>query len=124
MRRPPTRRIISRAIVSNTPAYPKKLPIVLIATLATLLLSTGLIVDGRIAAHDRAAASLVAASAPPSREPELEQRRRAPAVAGQPRRSRPRRANELEQLAETLCDAGRRPRRSACSAPRRRSASP
>src|SRR5207245_9369843 len=29
-------RIISRAIVSNTPAYPKKLPIVLIATLATL----------------------------------------------------------------------------------------
>ena len=34
-------RIISRASVSNTPAYPKKLPIVLIATLATLLLSTG-----------------------------------------------------------------------------------
>jgi uncharacterized protein involved in exopolysaccharide biosynthesis len=32
-------RIISRATVSNTPAYPKKLPIVLIATLATLLLS-------------------------------------------------------------------------------------
>ena len=32
-------RIISRAIVSNTPAYPKKLPIVLIATLATLMLS-------------------------------------------------------------------------------------
>src|SRR5262249_33605141 len=33
-------RVISRAIVSNTPAYPKKLPIVLIATLATLLLAT------------------------------------------------------------------------------------
>eukprot|EP01035_Chromulina_nebulosa_P034087 gene34087-45698_t len=30
-------RIISRPVVSNTPAYPKKLPIVLIATLATLL---------------------------------------------------------------------------------------
>ena len=41
-------RIISRAIVSNTPAYPKKLPIVLIATLATLLLSTGLIVTGEL----------------------------------------------------------------------------
>jgi uncharacterized protein involved in exopolysaccharide biosynthesis/Mrp family chromosome partitioning ATPase len=39
-------RIISRAIVSNTPAYPKKLPIVLIATLATLLLSSGLVVTG------------------------------------------------------------------------------
>ena len=30
-------RIISRASVSNTPAYPKKLPVVLIATLATLM---------------------------------------------------------------------------------------
>jgi Mrp family chromosome partitioning ATPase/capsule polysaccharide export protein KpsE/RkpR len=34
-------RIISRGIVSNTPHYPKKLPIVLIATLATLMLTTG-----------------------------------------------------------------------------------
>src|SRR5882672_3853987 len=41
-------RIISRAIVSNTPAYPKKLPIVLLATLATFLLSTGLIVTGAL----------------------------------------------------------------------------
>ncbi|HLG84251.1 MAG TPA: exopolysaccharide transport family protein [Bradyrhizobium sp.] len=41
-------RIISRALVSNTPAYPKKLPVVLIATLATLLLSTGLIVTGEL----------------------------------------------------------------------------
>ena len=48
MPRPADGRIISRAIVSNTPAYPKKLPIVLIATLATLLLSTGLIVTGEL----------------------------------------------------------------------------
>jgi succinoglycan biosynthesis transport protein ExoP len=41
-------RIISRATVSNTPAYPKKLPIVLIATLATLLLTTGAIVTGEL----------------------------------------------------------------------------
>src|ERR1700682_2486430 len=41
-------RIISRASVSNTPAYPKKLPIVLIATLATLLLSSGLIATGEL----------------------------------------------------------------------------
>src|ERR1700726_786004 len=39
-------RVISRATVSNTPAYPKKLPIVLIATLATLMLSAGAIVTG------------------------------------------------------------------------------
>lgn len=41
-------RIISRAIVSNTPAYPKKLPIVLIATLATLMLTAGTIVTGEL----------------------------------------------------------------------------
>src|SRR6202041_3201045 len=41
-------RIISRAIVSNTPAYPKKLPIVLIATLATLMLSAGAVVTGEL----------------------------------------------------------------------------
>src|ERR1700681_2007677 len=41
-------RVISRATVSNTPAYPKKLPIVLIATLATLMLSTGAIATGEL----------------------------------------------------------------------------
>lgn len=41
-------RIISRATVSNTPAYPKKLPIVLIATLATLLLSSGIIITSEL----------------------------------------------------------------------------
>jgi succinoglycan biosynthesis transport protein ExoP len=41
-------RIISRAIVSNTPAYPKKLPIVLIATLATLMLTAGTVITGEL----------------------------------------------------------------------------
>ena len=41
-------RIISRATVSNMPAYPKKLPIVLIATLATLLLTSGAIATGEL----------------------------------------------------------------------------
>jgi succinoglycan biosynthesis transport protein ExoP len=41
-------RIISRASVSNSPAYPKKLPVVLIALLAALMLSTGLIVTGEL----------------------------------------------------------------------------
>ncbi|WP_349644924.1 GumC family protein [Bradyrhizobium sp. Leo170] len=54
-------RIISRASVSNTPAYPKKLPIVLIATLATLLLSSGMVVTGELLrmTAPRAAASVV-----------------------------------------------------------------
>jgi uncharacterized protein involved in exopolysaccharide biosynthesis/Mrp family chromosome partitioning ATPase len=41
-------RIISRATVSNTPAYPKKLPVVLIATLATLMLTAGTIATGEL----------------------------------------------------------------------------
>ncbi|MGJ5011693.1 GumC family protein [Bradyrhizobium oligotrophicum] len=41
-------RIISRAVVSNTPAYPKKLPIVLIATLATLMLTSGVVITGEL----------------------------------------------------------------------------
>src|ERR1700731_4748304 len=41
-------RIISRASVSNTAAYPKKLPVVLIATLATLMLSAGAIVTSEL----------------------------------------------------------------------------
>lgn len=45
---PADARIISRAIVSNTPAYPKKLPIVLIATLAALMLSGGIIAAGEL----------------------------------------------------------------------------
>jgi uncharacterized protein involved in exopolysaccharide biosynthesis/Mrp family chromosome partitioning ATPase len=63
-------RIISRASVSNSPAYPKKLPIVLLATLATLMLSTGTIVSGELLRMTvpRAAAAFGPVSAP-AREP-------------------------------------------------------
>ncbi|WP_409188515.1 GumC family protein [Bradyrhizobium sp. RDM4] len=65
-------RIISRGIVSNTPAYPKKLPIVLIATLATLLLSSGLVVTGELLRQTapRAVAALIPAAA--RREPAVD----------------------------------------------------
>ena len=43
-------RIISRAAVSNTPYFPKKLPIVLIATLATLFIAAGFITTGELLA--------------------------------------------------------------------------
>jgi hypothetical protein len=47
---PAEARIISRAIVSNTPSFPKKVPIVLIATFATLFLSAGFITTGELLA--------------------------------------------------------------------------
>ena len=107
-------RIISRGIVSNTPAYPKKLPIVLIAMLATLLLSSGLIVTGELLAMTapRAVSALTApiaavqAKAEPSAEVE---RVAAPAFApalSEPQQEVTARLNEIDGLAETLRNAG------------------
>src|SRR4030081_1867143 len=59
-------RIISSASVSNTPAYPKKLPIVLIATLATLMLSTGAIATGELLRMTAPRAAAVFASSAPA----------------------------------------------------------
>jgi Mrp family chromosome partitioning ATPase len=114
-------RIISRATVSNTPAYPKKLPIVLIATLATLLLSAGAIATGellRMTAPRVAtvfAPSAVARRAPvyapvvetdvePELEPEPESRPE-PALS-EPRREVATVIGEIAQLAEDLVGAG------------------
>ncbi len=58
---PSDARIISRAIVTNTPAYPKRLPIVLIATLATLMLSAGSIASGELLRMTAPRASVAAA---------------------------------------------------------------
>jgi polysaccharide biosynthesis transport protein len=54
-------RVISRAIVSNTPFFPKKVPIVLIAGLAMLLIASGFIVTGQLMAAMPARAAALAA---------------------------------------------------------------
>jgi uncharacterized protein involved in exopolysaccharide biosynthesis len=46
-------RVISRAIVSNTPYFPKKLPTVLIAAFATLFLGVGLVTTGEVLSSSR-----------------------------------------------------------------------
>ena len=102
-------RIISRAIVSNTPAYPKKLPIVLIATLATLLLSSGLIVTGELLAMTapRAVAAIASSAVAVVRAP-------AAAAVGtdavpplsEARQEVSARLSEIDQLAEKLRHAG------------------
>ncbi|WP_291868305.1 exopolysaccharide transport family protein [Bradyrhizobium sp.] len=114
-------RIISRASVSNTPAYPKKLPIVLIATLATLMLSAGAIVTGELLRITAPRAAAVFAPAPASlrapdaavalaAEPELElESGPEPVAAPAFSEARPEPAPELsevEQLAEDLRGAG------------------
>src|SRR4051812_4914555 len=111
-------RIISRGTVSNIPAYLKKLPIVLIATLATLLLSTGLIATGELLRMTAPRAT--AAFAPvPARMPMPEQ---APVTATVIAEAEPEpdfgeaaivpnvaagaSLGEIEQLAERLRNAG------------------
>ncbi len=53
---PSDARIISRAVVSNTPYFPKKLPIVMIASLATLFMAAGFITTGELLAGSPARA--------------------------------------------------------------------
>jgi Mrp family chromosome partitioning ATPase len=45
---PAEARIISRAVASNTPSYPKKLPVILLVGLGTLLLAAGWIATGQL----------------------------------------------------------------------------
>ena len=101
-------RIISRAIVSNTPAYPKKLPIVLIATLATLLLSAGVIVTGELLRVTAPRAAAVLAATPVLRAPKLKPIaviEPEPPVA--PEIPEPASTlDEIEQLAKDLCETG------------------
>jgi succinoglycan biosynthesis transport protein ExoP len=108
-------RIISRASVSNTPAYPKKLPIVLIATLATLMLSAGAIVTGELLRMTAPRAAAVFASAPtfssePLRSPATEAAATAdpdPApVFSEVSTDIAPELTEIEELAENLRSAG------------------
>jgi succinoglycan biosynthesis transport protein ExoP len=107
-------RIISRASVSNIPAYPKKLPIVLIATLATLLLTSGAIVTGELLRMTAPRASAALAAWPASiRAPSLvpdsfvENTEVAAAMAIAPRADAPRTetvatSDEIERFADDL----------------------
>ncbi len=101
-------RIISRASVSNTPAYPKKLPVVLIATLATLMLSAGAIATGELLrmTAPRAAAAFAPLPAPADApaaaavvaDPEPFFGETSPDIAPE--------FTEIEKLANDLRDAG------------------
>ncbi|THD70153.1 MAG: lipopolysaccharide biosynthesis protein [Bradyrhizobium sp.] len=102
-------RIISRASVSNTPAYPKKLPIVLIATLATLMLSAGTIVTGELL-HMTAPRAAAAFAASPAfvRAPAVEVAAAPDAAASipEPYSGITPEPTEIEQLADRLRNAG------------------
>jgi succinoglycan biosynthesis transport protein ExoP len=62
---PPDARVISRATVSNVPAYPKKLPTVLIASIATMMLCAGLVLTRELLANPGASVGMGAPLAAP-----------------------------------------------------------
>jgi hypothetical protein len=107
-------RIISRATVSNTPAYPKKLPIVLIATLATLLLTSGAIATGELLrmTTPRGTGAVSPEIAPALPVADLADMDHAPEpVLNEPRVDSPRmdaaaEIGEIEQMADALVGAG------------------
>ena len=114
-------RIISRALVSNTPAFPKKLPIVLIATLATLMLSAGAIATGELlrmtAPRPSPSPAFAFAPAPaPVRvaEPVIESPPVAPVMPVMREPAEPAApVSEMDQLAEKLLGAGEAARKIA-----------
>ena len=110
-------RIISRATVSNTPAYPKKLPIVLISTLATLMLTAGAIATGELLRMTAPRAVMAFGSSPaPLREPEAAEvvvadrepvfEEILPERQGEVRTETATEPTEIEQLAEDVRSAG------------------
>jgi tyrosine-protein kinase Etk/Wzc len=110
-------RIISRATVSNIPAYPKKLPIVLIATLATLMLTSGAIATGELLRMTAPRAVAAFGSAPvrepavaevvaADREPVFEETRPEVQVRSEHRPDIAPELTEIEHLAEDLRGAG------------------
>jgi len=63
---PADARIISRAVVSNLPYFPKKLPIVIIVAMATLSLSTAFVVTGVLLDGESYQSAALAPSSPSS----------------------------------------------------------
>jgi uncharacterized protein involved in exopolysaccharide biosynthesis/Mrp family chromosome partitioning ATPase len=110
----PDARIISTATVSTTPAWPKKLPIVLVSALAMFALSAGFVLTGALLnALPAQAAEFVPAVQP---EPALEQpagRSLDVAVARRPIRPAGAPAEAVEALAQEFVQGGAGARRIA-----------
>jgi polysaccharide biosynthesis transport protein len=110
----PDARIISTAAVSNTPAWPKVIPTVLVVTLGTLALAVGVVLTGELLATMPSGAT-----APADVQPRGEATARAGVSNGAPAALHaasspmPASAVTIEALAQELCQAGESGRRIA-----------
>jgi len=98
---PADARVMSRAVVPVQPAFPKKLPIILLVTLATLVLTCAIIITRKLFSLPERAARPVAAMDMPVAEDEADD---LPVEVAAPRRSvnirRPAAASPPEAVAE------------------------
>ena len=109
---PPDARVISRATVSNVPAYPKKLPTVLIMSLATLVLMSGMVLTRELLAGPARAATpmpglaagkaLAERTPAPARAPEAPAVPAAAAAAAPPGRRRAGRGSFADRIAAVI----------------------
>jgi polysaccharide biosynthesis transport protein len=90
---PPDAKIISAAIASNTPYFPKKVPIVSVATLITFILCCGLVATGELLRASSGAPMIAAAARP---EPRVDLASRARAAMARPADVEPAVIAELE----------------------------
>jgi succinoglycan biosynthesis transport protein ExoP len=115
---PPDTRIISRAVVSNTPYFPKKLPTILVAMLATLVISAGFVTTGELMRH-----SPVGGSRPLPAPAQMPAPAQVPVAAWGLERTRPSPApahpqpdvafSAIDEIARSLREAGEGGRRLA-----------
>jgi polysaccharide biosynthesis transport protein len=102
---PADARVISRATVSNVPAYPKKVPAILIAMVTTLVVGCGFVLTRELLAAPGAIPSMPerpAAGAEPETAPS-----RLFAALDALRRAKPPRSDEPDQAAATFDEAVR-----------------
>lgn len=105
-------RVISRATPSNVPAFPKKVPIIAIATLATAFVSATLIVTGELLGADGRAPAGQGGPSPSlyarMRSLRLRPRKSAPADDAAPVMAAPMPIEELAAALRQVGEAGRR----------------
>jgi succinoglycan biosynthesis transport protein ExoP len=107
---PPEARIISRASPAIKPAFPKKLPTVLIAAFAAFALSAGFIVTGALLAVGPSSTGHPSAPAyaAPAMAASAMRRMNSPSMmpSGGPQAGRAPAMNTVEQIAQSLREAG------------------
>lgn len=108
-------RVISRATATNLPIFPKKIPIVIISTLATAFIATAFVVSGTLLgegaplpARDPASGRAPAPSSPRRSLFDIFRRKTAAAEAVQPAAQKVMAIEDLARALRQLGEAGRR----------------